>query len=51
MEDAKRDLRDIGFSHIPVWNLAKLPYGKLRCTDAPELAGNFVLYATPALVH
>jgi hypothetical protein len=30
MEDAKRDLRDIGFSQIPVWNITKLPYGKLR---------------------
>ena len=29
MMDASRDLKDIGFSHIRVWNLAKLPYGKL----------------------
>jgi hypothetical protein len=36
MEDAKRDLRDIGFSQIPVWNITKLPYGKLRRAFTPR---------------
>ena len=45
MEDAKRDLKDIGFSHIEVKNITKLDYGKLD-KKGPKGIREGVVFAT-----
>ena len=46
-EDAKRDLKDIGFSHIEVKNITKLDYGKLD-KKGPKGIREGVVFATHA---